>query len=159
MTENEIKLANITEKDKILHIGCGPFPATSIVLAKKTRAKITGIDINKKSVNQAIYFVSKYSLSNQIEIKHADANHFSVENFDLILISQGIKPHEEILKYISQKIKQNTRVIYRTICNMNGNICQNDMFLNDIFKIVQIEYNKKNGLLVSILLKKKEHLT
>lgn len=155
ITENEIKLANISENDKILHVGCGSFPATSIILAKKTGAKITCIDINNKSVKQAQIFVSKYNLSDQIEIKNADANQFPVENFDLILLSQGIKPHKKILKNISQTIKPNTRVIFRTTCNIDGNLCQNDMFLNELFEIVQIEYNKKNGLLISILLNKK----
>ena len=155
MTENEIKLANISKNDRILHVGCGPLPATSIILAKETGAKITGIDYNPNSVKQAKFFISKYHLSDQIQIIHADAIQFPVDNFDLILLSQGIKPRKKILEQISKSIKPNMRVIYRTTSSVDGEISQNDLFLKEIFKIVKIAYNKKNGLLISILLNKK----
>ena len=155
MIENEIRLANITKDDIILHIGCGSLPVTSIALAKKTGAKITSIDIKHKSVKQAQLFVSKYNLSNQIKIIHADANHFPMDEFDLVLLSQGIKPHKEILAYVSQSINPETRVIFRSSSEINGEFSQNDIFLKDIFKIVKIVNNKKNGLLISILLNKK----
>jgi ubiquinone/menaquinone biosynthesis C-methylase UbiE len=155
MIENEIRLANITKDDKILHIGCGSFPATSIILAKKTNANITNIDNKYKSVKQAQLIVSKYNLSNQIKIIHADANHFPMNEFDLVLLSQGIKPHKEILTYVSQSIKPETRVIFRSSSEINGEFSQNDIFLKDIFNFVKIVNNKKNGLLISILLNKK----
>ena len=36
MVDTEIKLASISKDDKILQVGCGPIPATSILLAKKS---------------------------------------------------------------------------------------------------------------------------
>ena len=48
--ENEITIAKISNKDKILHVGCGPIPATSIFIVKKTNADVTSIDKNLQSI-------------------------------------------------------------------------------------------------------------
>ena len=57
LVEGEIRLANITQADKVLNIGSGPIPATSILLDRKTGASITCIDIDKKTVEQAKKFL------------------------------------------------------------------------------------------------------
>lgn len=155
MIENEINLANISKDDKILHVGCGSFPATSILLAKKIGSQIISIDKNLRSVKQAISFVKVSDVADKIKIEHADATQYPVENFDLIILSQGIKPYKELLNHISKLIKDNKRVILRTTSSQNGEIAQNDLFLKDIFKIEKMVVQKQNGLLLSILLLKK----
>jgi precorrin-6B methylase 2 len=155
MIENEINLAKISKDDKILHIGCGTIPATSILIAKKTGAQVTGIDNNSRSVNQALYYLSKFKLSDKVKIKHAETNKFPVKKFDLIIISQGIKPCNVILDYVAQSMRYDARVIFRTNSSTSGELNQNDTFLKDIFKVGKIISHKKNGLLISILLNKK----
>ena len=155
MTDNEIKIANISKDDNILHIGSGPIPATPILLARKTKAKITGVDNNLKSVNQSKLLVSKYNLSDQVEIIHAEVQGFSIKNYNIVLISQGIKPRREIIEYISKSIDTKTKVIFRTTSLIDGKLSNNDLFLKDFFDIKKIVSNKKNGLLISILMTKK----
>ena len=62
MTNKEINLANVTKDDRILHIGCGSIPATSVLLAKKTGSEVTGIDNDFSSVKQAQSYVIKKSV-------------------------------------------------------------------------------------------------
>lgn len=155
MTENEIKLANISKDDNILHIGSGPMPATLILLARKTKAKVTGIDNNINSVNQSKILLSKYDFSDRVKIIYADARKFPIKDFNIILISQGIKPRNEILEYISKSINSDTKIIFRTTSLINGELGDEDMFLKDIFFINSIVSHKENGLLISILLNKK----
>jgi cyclopropane fatty-acyl-phospholipid synthase-like methyltransferase len=155
MTKNEIKLANISKDDVILHIGSGPIPATSILLAKKVGAQVISIDNNIHSAKQAISCVSEANVADKVQIKHADANSFPADEFDVIIISQGTRPHKELLQHISQSMKNDARVIYRTSSSPSGEIVQKDMFIKDIFKIGKIVAQKKNGLLISILLLKK----
>ena len=155
MTENEINLANISKNDKVLHIGCGSIPATSILIAEKTGAKVTGIDNNPRSVKQALYCLSEFKLSDKIQIRYSEVNHFPVGKFDLIIISQGIKLYNEVLEYIAQSMKRDARVIFRTSSSSSGELTQNDMFLKDIFTVSKMAPQKKNGLLISIMLFKK----
>lgn len=155
MTENEINLANISEDDIILHIGGGPIPATSILLAKKSGARVTSIDNNLRSVKQAISCVLESGVADKVQIQYAEANNFPVVNFDVIIVSQGIRPYKELLQYISKSMRDDARVIFRTSTSPNGEIVQKDLFLKDIFKISKIVAQKKNALLISILLLKK----
>jgi precorrin-6B methylase 2 len=153
--DNEIKLANISKEDRILHIGSGPIPATSIQIAERTGAKITGIDNNPKAIKQGKACISKLNLDENIILKHANGSVAQIDNYNLIIISQGIKPHKDILEHISSSIKPNVKVIFRTNYIENGKLSNNDLFIKNIFKIVDIVPHKKHGLLISILLTKK----
>jgi len=152
MIENEIELAKISNKDKILHIGCGAIPATSILLAKKTGAQVTGIDNDFLTIKQALICLSKLKLSDKVQVKHVEAETFPVQMFDLIIVSQGVKPYYEILKYIAQSMSPDARVIFRTSSTINGDLFESDMFIKNIFRIDKKVYQKQNGLLLSILL-------
>jgi len=155
MIKNEIRLANIKESDKILHIGSGPIPATSIILTKKTNVNITAIDKSKNSVKQSTKLIKRLNLSEKIKIINSDILDFSLNEFDLIIVAQGINPYENTLKYISKSLKKSGRVIFRTSSTTEGHIAEKDLFLNDLFIISKIIAQKKNGLLISLLLLKK----
>jgi len=151
MVENEINLANISENDRILHVGCGAFPATSILLAKKIGAHITAIDKNHKSTKQARKLISRLNLADKIDIITEDSLKFPVEKFDLILVAQGIKPYKEALEHISRTIKTDARVVIRTTSSKDGDLSNEDTFLKEIFNFGKMARNKKNGLLISVL--------
>jgi len=155
MTENEINLANISKDDAILHIGSGSIPATSILLAKKSGAQVTSIDNNPRSVKEAVSCVLESGVADKVQIQHAEANHFPVDKFDVIIVSQGIRSYKTLLQHLSRAMKSDARVIFRTSSSPSGEIVQNDLFLKDIFKIGKIVAQKKNALLISILLLKK----
>lgn len=155
MVENEIKLANIYKNDKILHIGCGPIPATSILLMKKTNADVTSIDNNLESVKQAKILLSKIGLSDKIQILHANALNFSIKNFDIIIVSQGVKPYNLVLKNIAEELDDKTHVIFRTSSTYDRQLTERDTFLKDIFVVEDIIPQEKNGLMISVLLSRK----
>jgi len=155
MTENEIRLANIKNEDKILHIGCGSIPATSIYIFKKIAPDITAIDKNLQSIKKAQRLLSKLKLFSKIHTIHSNALDFPLEKFNLIIISLGIKTYPDVLRYISQNMRSDARVILRTSSSIDGNLVEKDLFLKDIFRIDQIIPQKKNGLMISLLLFKK----
>ncbi len=155
MIENEITLAGISKGKSVLHIGCGPIPATPILIAKKSDVQVTGIDNDSNSVKKARLYVLKNGFSDKIQIIHADAINFHIEDFNIIIISQGVKPIKDILDHISKSMKNDTSVIFRTSTSSDGEISQNDLFIKDLFKIDKTVFQKKNALLISIMLKKK----
>ena len=42
--DHEINIADISKSSKTVHIGCGPIPSSSILLAQKTNGYVLGID-------------------------------------------------------------------------------------------------------------------
>ena len=155
MARKEIDLAGITKDDKILHLGCGSIPASSILFNKYTDAKVICIDINERSVSEAKICISLLNITKKLEVIHANALNYSMDSFDVIVISQGINPNKEVLKHISENINANARVIYRTSSTFNGELAGNDIFIKDLFNINKIAHHNKNGLLISVLLNKK----
>ena len=155
MVEKEIVLANISERDKILHIGGGTIPATAMLYAQKTRAKIIAIDKNLNSIKKAKKLVFKNNLSSNIIIEYGNALNYQFKNFNLVVISMGINPYKELLYNISKSIDKDTRIVLRTTSDFDGNITEDDEFLREIFDIKDIVRHERNGLLVSVLLLKK----
>jgi precorrin-6B methylase 2 len=154
MVIEEIKMANISSDDKILHIGCGSIPATSIIIAKETGANIVAIDIDPYSSQKAKQFIKQNTKLNNIIIKNADGAEYSTAEFDTILISDGVKKLYNILQNISESLRKNTKVIFRITILNNENFKLIDNNLASIFEIKEIKTHKSYGKLSSVLLMK-----
>jgi len=153
--DNELKIAKISSSDEILHIGCGSIPSTAILLKKKTGAKITAIDIDTNAIKKSYISVKKMNLSDEINFKHTDVLNLAINKFNVIVISQGIEPRYDTLKYILKSMKNDAQIIYRTFSDNGGKLTDDDMLLKDLFKIENQISQKKHGLLLSVLLSKK----
>jgi 2-polyprenyl-3-methyl-5-hydroxy-6-metoxy-1,4-benzoquinol methylase len=155
MINKEITATKISKSDKVIHMGCGPVPSTSILIAEKTGATVTAIDRNSRSVEEASSCIHLLNLNGRVQIKHADALNFPIEKFDIIIISHGIEPRDEILGYVSRSINDNARVIFRTFSSGDGEITQHDILLKNLFKIDKTVSHENHGLLISVILFKK----
>jgi len=109
----EIEMSDISPSDRILHIGCGAIPYTSITISRKTGAKIIGIDYNPHVVNIAIEHLKRYNLSNLIKIEEGDGKSYNISDFDVIIISYGIDCQDSVLRHVIDSMKSGTRIILR----------------------------------------------
>ncbi len=149
---NEIKMAKVSSKDKVLLIGCGIFPSETIVIAEKTGADVVGIDNSPVAVKHAKRFVDKKGLSNKITIKYADGDNFSVSNFNVIFIAINVFPINNVLLNLSNNLKENCRVLCKSIKNDIPLVLKNER-LDSIFQVVDKINNPKTQ---SYLLIKKQ---
>lgn len=153
--QNEIELAQITGKHKILDIGSGSIPASCILLAKGTSAKVTGIDKDLESVKRAKKIISRLNLEGQVEIIHANAMDFLMNDFDIIIIANGIYPYEDLLEHVAKNMRDDAIVVFRTYSHHNEELAPKDYFLKKFFIVGQKTFHKRSGSLVSLLLYKK----
>jgi len=147
----EIKIAKVSNKDKVLHLGCGLLPATSILVAKKTKAKVIGIDNNKNFIKSTKKFVDKHGLSNLIKIEYGDGVEYPVHDFDVIFIAINVQPFDTVLKHLSLQTKKDTRIICR---GMNDDII-NFIEKGELSDTFSIEAKLQHPKTQSILLMKK----
>ncbi len=131
--ENEIKAANITKEDKVVHVGCGSLPYTSLIIAEKTGAKVTAIDIDPVAVERARSLTSKDSLLIQL----ANAEDFDFAGFDIVFVSFGVKPKDEIQSKIYSSLKPGGKMVTRKYKGI----------LNRLFGIETV-YSTLKGILV-----------
>jgi len=152
MVNEEINSVSISKSDKIVYVGCGSIPASSILISQKTGVPVLGIDKDKISVKKAKLCVDKLDLSDIIEIKNSEASDFLFDNFNVIIISHGVCPIDKFLKYLSKKVAKNSRIILRTFSDEDGNLLKSDEFVNDLFKINKIIKHEKQGRVISVIL-------
>lgn len=147
LVEKEIKEANITSGDKVLHIGCGSLPYTALIISQKTKARVVAIDNDPRAVKQASYYIK--SKNNTVKVMHGDGKNFSVKEFDVILVSHGVIPKEIILRNIYASMK-NQRLIFRNPKGIVGRIYNKEM-VDDFIgakRIKQKKYTFRESVLV-----------
>lgn len=157
--EIEIDKFNLENSKNILHIGCGAYPITALVLAKKTSANIVSIDKDPIAIKFAKKIISKKKLNKKIKINIGNGEKFPVKNYDTIILSSCSSPKKKILKHIFNNADLNTKIIVREIkrnisdinkiIESNKNIIYKDMIKNhsipnfNWFSIYLIKKNNK----------------
>jgi precorrin-6B methylase 2 len=155
LVEKEIKMADISPEDHILVIGCGSLPATSIVLAMKTKAIIVSIDKDHRAIKEASQYIKNHNLENRISLECADGLNYPVKKFDLIFVLYGVKQQKDILKYLANNIGNETRVIIRLTSDICNKILGENTELSRFFGIKDSKRSKSLGSIDSFLLLKK----
>lgn len=154
IVEAELALSPISKGDQVLHIGCGSIPSTSILISKKTGASITAIDKNAHAIQDARQCLRRIGQSYKITLQQADALNFSYQPYDMIIVSQGVKPQDKLFKRVLPSINKDTCIIFRTMVDAAGNLTTSDKTLMSGFHIEGIASHSNHGLLVSVLLRK-----
>jgi len=119
--KKEIEMSNLSSSDRILHIGCGAIPYTSIILSREINSKIVGIDCNPHVVDIANVFLKRYNLSDMIKIEMGDGKTYNVSGFDSIILSYGVDRQDLVLKHVIDSMKNGARLILRRYTKERNN--------------------------------------
>ncbi len=111
----EYENCDISSHSNILHIGCGSYPLTEILLASSTKGKIVGIDKNIQAIKRGQQVIKKNKLDKRIVLKHGDGLDFPVEEFDMVIVSSCSHPKVEIIQHLFEKVKSQSSIIVREV--------------------------------------------
>ncbi|MDR5658622.1 nicotianamine synthase family protein [Serpentinicella sp. ANB-PHB4] len=114
MVKKEISLCGITDEDRVLCIGGGPFPCTAMEIAKKTGAQIEVIDYDPLAVKKAKKLINKMNLDKQISIKCAKGQELEVRDFSIIHVAFQAQPQKDILDSLLSKVNNGTKILMRS---------------------------------------------
>ena len=114
----EIRGAQISRDDNVLHIGCGAVPYTPEIIARYTGAKVVAIDNDPKMIIKARSYIQKKRISN-VQIRCGEGIDFPLEKFNVIYVSLGVCPLEATLKRIIKEGK-GKRIIFRVSTHLVG---------------------------------------
>lgn len=117
--EKETNLFDTLKSKKIIHIGCGAYPATAITLAKMNCKNIVAIDRNARAVKFANKIINKKKLNGTITVKKGDGRDYPIEQFDTIIVSSVIFPKIEVLKHIFKTARPNSKIIIRELSEVS----------------------------------------
>jgi len=113
LVTKEVEEVNTNSNDFVLQIGCGAVPYTAEVIARKTGAKVIAIDNDPKMVKRATAYVARQGIPSNIQIKYGDGMNYPLRDFDIIIISLGVRPIAPILKRILSEANDGTRIVFR----------------------------------------------
>jgi protein-L-isoaspartate O-methyltransferase len=112
----EYSLLSITPTTRVLHIGCGAYPLTDIILAQSFSPKlIVGIDSNKHTVKKARSVVKIYGLQHKISVEHGDGQFYDATGFDLVIVSSCCWPKIPILHHLYDSVKPGCMILVREL--------------------------------------------
>jgi precorrin-6B methylase 2 len=151
----EISIAQVSEQDKVLVIGGGSLPVTPIFIVQNTHAQTVAIDKDPIAVKDAIQFIHSQKLENILKIEYADGLTYPVERFTIIFILYGINHPSAMLQYLASRIDKNTKIIFRTITDIQGNLLDRTLDLQQYFIIKNQIRTEGIGTIDSFLLMKK----
>jgi len=155
IVEKEVGMAKISSTDRILVIGCGSLPATTALIAMKTKAEITTIDIDRRAVHEASYFFKNLNLKHQITVEKADGLKYPINKFDVIFVLYGVQQQKEILAYLAENMQDATKIIFRTVCDTQCNLSNKSIDLSSLFLVEDHVSSEYLGSVDSLLLLKK----
>ena len=113
--QNEIALANITDKDHILCIGGGMCPFSAILFHQLTGAKVTVIDNNADCIPKAKQAIKRLELDQFVQVFHQDGNGTDIRftNYSVIHLALQIRPIERMFHTIKKEMTSGTKLLVR----------------------------------------------
>lgn len=113
VVKNEIKLAEVKDRDNILCIGGGAVPCTALQMATETGARVHVIDIDSRAVDNAESVINKRGLSNKIRVSKENGEEIDIEDYDIIHIALQVSPKEKVLENLWGKARKGTKIVVR----------------------------------------------
>lgn len=110
---NESKKFELTKSKKILHIGCGSYPLTAMVLAEIDGAKVVTIDNNIRAVKRAKKVIKRKNLNGKIKIEYGKGTNYVLDEFDTIIVSGCSMPKLKVLEHVLKNAKSKSKIVAR----------------------------------------------
>ncbi len=111
--KKEIEDFDLKNDKKILHIGCGAYPITAMILAGLENVKIVTIDNSRRSIKCANKVIKKNNLDKKIKVEYGNAIKYPLNGFDTIIISGCSVPKIQVFSHIIKNAKPNSKIIIR----------------------------------------------
>ncbi len=113
VVNNEISLAGITADDRVLNIGCGGIPFTSILIARQTGAKVWAVDRDSEAVNVARRCIEKTGLHRLIAVEHYNGVDPLPFDYSVAIVALQVEPKKEVLDNLMQNGIPGAKIIIR----------------------------------------------
>lgn len=113
VVNNEISLAGITSDDRVLNIGCGGIPFTSILIARQAGAKVWAVDRDSDAVNVARKCIKKTGLNRLISVEHHNGIDPLPFNFSVAIVALQVEPKKKVLDNLMQNGTLGAKIIMR----------------------------------------------
>jgi precorrin-6B methylase 2 len=110
---NERDKFNLSKSKKILHIGCGSYPITALLLAEMNGIRIVAIDHNEKCVKITRKVLEQKNMNGKISAELGEGINYPLKGFDTIIASGCSLPKIQVINHILQNSDKKSKIIIR----------------------------------------------
>ncbi len=112
MVRNEAALAGVKPGDRVLHVGCGPFPFTALTLAQ-LGCSVVGVDRDPGAAAAARRVVKAMGFEGTITIRHAHGENIACSDYDAVWVSLHVWPRAAVLANCFTDLRVGARAVVR----------------------------------------------
>lgn len=113
LIRNEIALAKIKSRDRVLNVGCGGIPYTALQIASLTGARVWAIDRDKDAVQSALRCVAAMKMEDRVTVFNLDGTNNFLFKFDVAIVALQSEPKKEILDNLMRHAEPGVRLVFR----------------------------------------------
>ncbi len=114
MVGRELQLAAIRPGGRVLHIGCGPYPFTSLALARHGFT-VLAVDSDPAAIRAARRAAAASGLGHRLQFQQARGQDCSCSGFDAIWVSLHVSPQDQVLSHCLQSMDPTCRLVFRQV--------------------------------------------
>ena len=137
--KKEIAMLQLSSSDKVLHIGCGAIPYTSVVMAREIGARVTGIDHKSRVVMLSTQYIKQCKLSDLVIIKKGEGSTCDVSGFDVIILSYGVANQDVVLQHVLDSSNAGSRILLRRSTTKNHSALVNRFYTSHVHLLLTQE--------------------
>ncbi len=112
MIRSEVEKCSLRPGMKVLHIGSGPLPMTSISLSL-IGFSVVAVDFDLTAIKEAKERVKELGLTKRIKFVQADGADISSQGFDAVWISLHVHTKEKVLNRVYSDLKSGGKIVFR----------------------------------------------
>jgi len=123
LVRNQIEAMHIAPDSILVFLGCGPVPASLILMSRLYGIRSVGLDNSSETVELAKKVIQCLGLGKEIEIVHGDDSNLKELDWDIALISALAEPKARIFQSLRQVLRERGKhvpVVFRTYTGMRA---------------------------------------
>lgn len=120
LIQNEHGLVNFTPGERVVFIGGGPLPLTSILQSKFYGVHGISIEIIPEIAALSEKIIEKLGLSSQIDVVVGDETRLGHLDYGVVMVAALAEPKKRVFENIRKQVDSSVPIIYRTYTGMRA---------------------------------------
>ena len=115
MIERELAICGLKPGERVLQLGCGPFPITALALAEHG-CHVTAVDRDRSALAAAARVLQAREANGvpgRIELHRSEGAELPYGGYAAVIVALHVRPKRQVLRRILETADPGTRVLYR----------------------------------------------
>ena len=112
MVKKELNFSSLETDASLLHLGCGPYPFTALILAEKGYY-VDAVDRDPEVLSMAQNVIQSSQVSDRINLINGEGTKLDYSTYDAVWISFSVSPRYRCIQQVLKTLKSGGQIIYR----------------------------------------------